>query len=376
MPQLKKRESNFELLRILSMLMIIGSHFAQHSAAGNWQIMYEPFSFNSIWAYLFGTNGQLGVCIFLILSSWFLCDSEGIHIKKIILINLKCIFYSAIFYVLIKYNNIEHLGAEHLKNVFLSPWSEGYWFILTYFFFYLLAPVLQFYSKKVSVSSQGKVLLILTVLIPLLSFFVQINEFANVDSFIYIFLLCSYLKKKDKNFIERNCIVLFLASFIFIQLGSIFFNTTGLNISSDYKGIVQIYANRNIPVILEAISLFYIFKNYVKIGFIKAINEIAGTSLGIYILHESWLFVLYISGSSLYTGGLLFEHFLNCGHYFYNSKYFGLFFPAVIIGIFSVCSAIEYIRIWLIDKHLFDKWTSFNQICEKFDKWYRIEEKA
>ena len=125
------------------MLMIIGSHFAQHSAAGNWQIMYEPFSFNSIWAYLFGTNGQLGVCIFLILSSWFLCDSEGIHIKKIILINLKCIFYSAIFYVLIKYNNIEHLGAEHLKNVFLSPWSEGYWFILTYFFFYLLAPVLQ-----------------------------------------------------------------------------------------------------------------------------------------------------------------------------------------------------------------------------------------
>lgn len=376
MEQLKKRESNFELLRILSMLMIIGSHLAQHSGIGGWQIMYEPFSFNTIWAYLFGTYGQLGVCLFIVLSSWFLCDSDGIHIKKIILINLECIFYTVIFYFVLKYNNIENLGIKQFIKVFLTPWVAGYWFILTYFCFYLCVPALQFYSKKVSTESQGKIVLVLTILIPVMQFVLQKNEFGNIGAFVYLYLLCSYLKRKEKNFIEKNCIILFLLSFVFIQLSLIFINIAGHSIGKGFKRITQIYANRNIVVMLEAMSLFYIFKKYIKIGFVKPINEIAKTTLGIYILHESWLFVLYMSEKSLYSGGLLFEHFLKCGEYFYNSKFFGLYFLAVVFGIFIVFSIIEYIRIWLIDKQLFGKLTFFNQICEKFDKWYKIEEKA
>ena len=361
MEQLRKRESHFELLRIISMLMIIGSHLAQHSGIGRWQIMYEPFSFNTIWAYLLGTYGQLGVCLFIILSSWFLCDSEGIHIKKIILIDLECIFYTAIFYFILKYFKIENLGTKQFITIFLTPWLDGYWFIRTYFCFYLCIPALQFYSKKVSPKSQRKILLILTILIPVMQFILEKNEFENIGAFIYLYLLCSYLKRNERNFIERHCIVLFVLIFIFIQMSIISINIAGHNFARGFKRITQIYANRNIVVMLEAVSLFYIFKNYIKIGLVKPINEIAKTTLGIYILHDSWLFILYTSEKSLYSGGLLFEHFLKCGKYFYNSKYFGLYFLAAIFGIFSVCGIIEYIRIWLIDKKLFGKFTKFTR---------------
>lgn len=368
----KNRKSNFELLRIISMLMIIGSHLAQHSGIGGWQIMYEPFSFNTIWAYLFGIYGQLGVCLFIILSSWFLCDSDRIHVKKLILINLECIFYTLIFYVIIKINGFEILGKKQFIEVFLTPWFNGYWFVLTYFCFYMCIPVLHFYSKRVRREDQGKILLVLTFLIPFMQLIFQKSEFGNIGTFIYLYLLCSYLKSKEDNFISKNCIWIFLLSFIFI-LGICFaINILGHKIGKGYTRVTQIYGQRNVLVMLEAISLFYIFKNYVNIGYRKIINEIAKTTLGIYILHESWLFVLYMQGKSCHTGGLLFEYFLKCGKYFYNSRYFGLYFLLVVVGIFTFCSIIEYVRIYIFDKKLIGNDRLLNSFCQKFDNWYKL----
>ena len=47
-----KRSSNFELLRILAMLMSVASHAAQHSGNGEWVVMSLPFSLNLFATYL------------------------------------------------------------------------------------------------------------------------------------------------------------------------------------------------------------------------------------------------------------------------------------------------------------------------------------
>lgn len=68
----QERSSNFELLRIFSMLMIVASHAAQHMANGGWTVMNAALGVNTLSLILLGTYGQLGVILFIIISSWFL----------------------------------------------------------------------------------------------------------------------------------------------------------------------------------------------------------------------------------------------------------------------------------------------------------------
>ena len=78
------RDSQFELLRILAMLMIVASHAAQHSLAGDFSLLVQPMGVNTAATYLMGTYGQLGVFLFVIISSWFLCGKSGIRAEKIV----------------------------------------------------------------------------------------------------------------------------------------------------------------------------------------------------------------------------------------------------------------------------------------------------
>ena len=365
------RQSNFELLRIIAMIMIIASHLAQHSLTGNWQILRWPFSLNMVWANLLGTHGQLGVCVFIFISSWFLCRAQGIHIKKLLLINLECLFYSASIFLLLKLSGLELLGVRELLKVLFVPWLEGYWFVLAYFCFYLCVPALQLYSRTVSLDSQGKLLVVLTALIPVYQGFLDKFMFGNVGFFIYIYLLCSYLKGSSENFLERHCVPVFLLCFFFVTGGSLAIRLIGHGVALSEVIASQLHARMNLLVMIEAAALFYIFKRYVNLGFVWLINEIAKTALGIYIIHECWLFNLYPGG--LHEGGILFEYLLGCGESFLHSRLFPLYYLAVVLGLFVVCSFVEYMRILLFDKGLFARDKKLETICKKFDLWYRLE---
>ena len=67
---MKKRESNIELLRILSMFMIIGHHFSVHG-----KFIVEETSFiNNIWIQLLFSGGKIGVNIFIIIFNVLYCQ--------------------------------------------------------------------------------------------------------------------------------------------------------------------------------------------------------------------------------------------------------------------------------------------------------------
>ena len=51
---IKKRNSNFELLRILAMVLIVASHFAAH---GGFSFSNTDISFNRIWIQLLEMGG-------------------------------------------------------------------------------------------------------------------------------------------------------------------------------------------------------------------------------------------------------------------------------------------------------------------------------
>ena len=60
-----KRKSNFELLRILAMLRIIGHHFSVH---GDAVFATDVLTVNRLWMQCIEIGGKLGVNIFVLIS--------------------------------------------------------------------------------------------------------------------------------------------------------------------------------------------------------------------------------------------------------------------------------------------------------------------
>ena len=73
----KKRESNFELLRIISMIMIIAHHMILHSNL----IYYNDYGIKKIIVSFVLYGGKIGVILFILISGYYMVDSK-FKIKK------------------------------------------------------------------------------------------------------------------------------------------------------------------------------------------------------------------------------------------------------------------------------------------------------
>ena len=71
----KKRDSNIELYRIFLMLLIVAHHYVVNS--GLMDIMGDQyFSSKSIFYYLFGAWGKVGINCFVLITGFFMCKSS------------------------------------------------------------------------------------------------------------------------------------------------------------------------------------------------------------------------------------------------------------------------------------------------------------
>jgi hypothetical protein len=95
--QIIRRKSNFELLRIIAMLMIVASHLGVHGVKhvlfpNLANVAYNGGTFaNKIFVSFCSTGGSIGVALFFMISGFFSCRKEKLSIKKI---SLQTAFYS------------------------------------------------------------------------------------------------------------------------------------------------------------------------------------------------------------------------------------------------------------------------------------------
>lgn len=80
--------SNFELLMIVSMIVIALFHYVGHGS-----LTYQSFSVNQVLAQFLKIGGKLGVNCFVMISAWFLVDSK-FSFRKLVSVAGQTTFYA------------------------------------------------------------------------------------------------------------------------------------------------------------------------------------------------------------------------------------------------------------------------------------------
>ena len=94
--EIKERQSNIELLRIIAILIIIGHHFAIHGKLYE----YTDISFvNRIWMQFLLLSGKLGVSLFVLISGYFLIEMPRLKVEKLVKLWLQIFTYSTLAYL-------------------------------------------------------------------------------------------------------------------------------------------------------------------------------------------------------------------------------------------------------------------------------------
>lgn len=353
----KERQSNFELLRIIAIIMIIAHHFAYHS---DMQFDTTVISLNRLWTQLLFYGGHVGLDMFVLISGYFLIDSKRLNLAKIARIWLMMFSYSVGIYLFISITGIEVEFFDEIKNWSFTPAARGIWpFASAYLGLMFLYPFVNYFVRSIS-KEVYRVLMI--ILLTLWSVIPTVTTFDMGSNYllwmITLYLLSGYIKLYPEDF-ERGKKYYLRILFVFLALSyasAVACDIIGLKYSGIAKYATHFSGMQHINIVVMAVCLFLVFKD-IKIENAKAgkiINSVAGTTFGIFLIHDNTFLKLWI-----------------WKQLFRNAKYIDSpwFIPASageVIVIFVVCMIIEYIR-----QNLLERWymKGIGKLLEKPQKF-------
>lgn len=276
-----KRQSNIELCRIISMLLIIFLH-------STWTSIGFPQSGESVHPVIlaFYALSIVGVDVFLFISGWF-----SINIKKRSLFNL---FWIILFYGIVRVVFKFYDGSFSVDDILVV--SKSNWFVISYIGLILISPVLNTFIEHVnSKRVWGGVILALLAYETWFSVFpartVIEPGFHNGCSliwFVVVYLIARYFRIYGfPNFIRKYCLMIYLLSSCLIYVFT-FISIKYFPSESIPQILGKIGAQNNILVLISAISLFCCFE---KLSFSsKTVNYIAKSTLAILLVHTTIIF--------------------------------------------------------------------------------------
>ncbi len=362
----KKRESNLEMLRIVAMLLIVAQHIVERGVEGGWTALKVPFSFNFVTTVIIGIWGQLGVLLFVIISSWFLVDRQGIKSKKILSLVFQTWSTCVVLIVVFLFFKPEMLNFKLIVKELLTPAVKQYWFITTFLVFYLIVPLLQKSIAGLSNIALRNICIVLTMIIPVYNYF-STNVGDTLADFCYIFYLVAYLKRNKDNFFEKYnklgfagmALIVSILLLVKIVLPDSILGKNGTDL---FMKLFLALRGRTLLMVIISVCIFYYFKN-LKFSYYKVINIIGGSTFGVYIIHENFL----LRGDGMKS--FLWDGVFHMDWWYNNSFCFFIIHIIVTISVFAVCIVIDLLRKNTVGK-LFDKNKKINEFCIRFDDWY------
>lgn len=343
--QTNNRSANFELLRLIAMLMVVSLHYLSKG-----QVLpefTEKVTGNEYLACLLESFSIVAVNAFVLLSGYFLVNSE-FKCRRVVQLIGQALFYTLLVpavLIAVGILPLSNMDIYALLNNILPVQMEHYWFITAYVLLYLFTPILNIAVRQMKQKQLGMLIMMLLLVfsIPksIIPFTITIDRMGyDFVWFICVYLVAAYIRLYGIRFygsgrksVIAYCISALLIFIYTLGAGFIYQSTGKLQ-----NQIMEAAQYNHILNLIAAISFFYIFYYMIIKKESRAaavICRISPYALGVYLLHEQ-LNVRY-----------LWPEWLQVERYS-STPWFLLHYAGTIVSIFVIGIIVDWIRSLLI----------------------------
>ena len=360
------RNTSIELLRIISMIMIMFHHFAYH---GNFEWNFNEVTLPHLWYDFILMGGKVGVDIFVLISGYFLIENTEklFQPKKLLKFWGQVVFYSIMTYLLSVMLRLNAFEIKQLIKVCLPITYPGWWFASTYFMLYLIHPFLNKLLHGLSKTEYQYLILMMVLcwsIIPTAT--TQLFESNSLLWFVTLYGIAGYVNLYGGNqkLQSKHYFSLYFMVLIITYTVSTTFLFLGTKKEEWSTHAIDFFEIERLPILLMAITLFMGFVT-LKMNYHKWINMIASSTFGVYLIHDSSYIRYY-----------LWTNIFKINQY-QDSTFLILYSILVVFILYVSCTMIDLIRKKLVEKpymlfvnhYTYYFLKSFKIICEMFRKW-------
>lgn len=334
------RNSNLELYRVIVMILIVAHHYFVNSGLVDLALQ-TPSEIKSIYLFLLGMWGKTGINCFVLITGYFMCNSN-ITLQKFCKLLLEVYLYKILIFIVFWIFGYEVMSLQSLIRLAIPVSTVADNFTGCFILFWLTIPFLNILIKNIS-QKQHLCLLALSlaiyVLLPLLPYNRVVMNY--VTWFIVLYFISSYIRLYELQLFSTRTwgglSILFVITSMISVLLFLRFNFNPYWFVSDSNAILAV---------LTAISSFMFFKD-VKIPYSKFINTLGASTFGVLLIHAN--------SDAMRTW--LWKDLLNNVGWFDSSLGMIVLHSIVsILLIYAICTLIDWLRIQLLEKRFFSRY--------------------
>ena len=282
----KKRQVNFELLRILCMYMIVIGHCLFH---GRVTAKLGYGTVNYFLSYLVQSFSVIHVNCFVMIGGYFAID-RTFQSERAVKLWKQVTFYSIGIFLLAAI--FGQAGWTDAVKAVLPISSKSYWFASVYMAMTLLMPFVGMVATRISKRQYQYLLLLLALFLSINHMIFQTDTYGtfngrDLSGFLFLALLAGYVKlhmKADRNYVLRGFLGYVISSLL--VLASVY---ASVELQLENTGY---FLNYNSPLaLLATFSLFVAVRNltWKETKFDGLILKVAGAAFGVYLIHDNYL---------------------------------------------------------------------------------------
>lgn len=337
----KERNSSIELLRIISMIMIMSYHFISH---GNFEYDTATITIPRLYTYLIQSGGNMGVDAFVIISGYFLIGNKDqlFNFKRILKFWGQIFFYSAGFFILFLILGRAEFSFSAMLEAFMPISFPAWWFAGTYFVLYLLHPFINKLLYALDKAAFQKMLMLFLIIWSVIPTFTTSSYQSNfLLWFVVLYSIGAYIKLYGlvEKFTAKHYYGIWIGAMFVTYLSGIAFTVVGLKIPTFAHHALHFYTQQSVITVVGAVAMFMAFLK-TNLGYKKWINIISSATFGVYLIHDN-----------TYIRPLLWNDIFKNSNY-QNSLLLIVYLPFCVAIVYSLCTMIDLLRQRLVEKPL------------------------
>lgn len=281
MKMLKKRNSTFELLRIISILLIIIFHY---SSKGGYVGNTNPYSIG-----VFLSFGELGVNLFMLITGYYMINTNR-KWEKVILILAQVYFYNIINSTIVFLNSGDPYTINNVIKILIP--NTFYWYIKAYLLIYIFSPYINKLLKTLTQKDYIALLTISLVIWSVIPSFLQILGIsAETTSLFYnrfiwlliVYCIGAYINLYVKDTHIRKSLMFFSAATLLLLV----YIGIAVTFQVGFIKTQGFIPPNSVLLFFLSLAIFLLFAKISPFNS-RTINLFANCTLGIYMLHDGY----------------------------------------------------------------------------------------